>query len=324
MSICECLNLPYTTDLILCFTLVSRKSSVTAERLESHKDLIKTTTDDLQAHLESIDEKLEVVLSKTVTGSNSDATELRIIKEERLSTLKCLQICDQLSEHINEIQLMSTRSPDSAGSVDSDAIPESVTNKGLQDCKKSLALTAARLEKHMKDVMDRILTKSKSTMTSDQFADLARLREEWDATRQGMDICSQADNYVKEKVTTIDNYGTGDSIQFLVSTNGKVIHGKNRGEGWRNKQLGGYLSDNSLVHVSRDMSRPSLQNTGNDGPSARSNTSSVPDDTVENRPTSEFRERYGRGVKLTSKTTPDATTVSTESAESSRNNSPKQ
>jgi hypothetical protein len=310
--------------LILFSNLVSRKSSVTAESLESYKDLIKTATDDLQAHLESIDEKLEIIFRQTETESNSDATELRLIKEERLSTQKCLQICDQLSDHINQIQLTPKRSASSPGPIDSDAIPERITNEGLQECKNSLALTTARLESYMRDIMDRLVTKSKTAMTSeDEVADLARLREEWETARQCMDICSKADNHLKENVSTIDNYATGDAIQFMVSTNGKIIHGKNRGLGWRTRQVGGYVSDTSVVHLSRDMSRTSFQNTGNDGPSSRSNTSSVPDDTVESRPISEFRERYGRGIRLTSKFTPDVTASSTGSAESGRNSLPK-
>jgi Fungal N-terminal domain of STAND proteins len=308
--------------LILFSNLASRKSSVTVECLESYKDLIKTATDDLQAHLESIDEKLETIFRRTVTESTSDATELSLIKEERLSTQKCLQICDQLSDHINQIQLTPKRSARSPGPIDSDAIPERFTNEGLQECKNSLALTAARLERHMRDTMDRLVTKSKTGMNSeDDVADLARLQEEWETTRQSVDICSKADNYLKENVSTIENYATGDAIQFMVSTNGKIIHGKNRGLGWRTRQFGGYMSDASVLHLSQGMSTASFQNTGNDGPSSRSNTLSVPDNTVESGPISEFRERYGRGIRLTSKLTPDVTTPSTRSAESGQNSS---
>ena len=215
-------------------------------------------------------------------------------------------------------------SASSPGPIDPDAIPERVTNEGLQECKNSLTLTAARLERHMKDLMDRLVTKSKTAMTSeDDVADLVRLREEWETTRQCMDICSNADNHLKENVSTIDNYATGDAIQFMVSTNGKIIHGKNRGLGWRTRQVGGYLNDASIVQLSRDMSRTTFQNIGNDVSSSRSNTLSVPDDTVESGPISDFKERYGRGIRLKSKLTPDVTTSSAGSAESGRNSSPK-
>jgi hypothetical protein len=259
-----------------------------------------------------------------MTESNPDATELRLIKEERLSTQKCLQICDQLSDHINQIQLTPKRGASSPGPIDPDAVPERVTNEGLQECKNNLTLTAARLENHMKDIMGRMVTKSKTAMTSeDEVAELARLQEEWETVRQSMNICSKAENHLKENVSTIDNYATGDAVQFMVSTNGKIIHGKNRGLGWRTSQVGGYMSDAAVIHLSRHMSRTSFQNTGNDGSFSRSNTSSVPDDTVESGPVSDFRERYGRGIRLMPKATAEVTTPSTGLAESGQNGLPK-
>lgn len=43
--------------------------------------------------------KLDLRLAQSVVESESDASELRLIKEERSSTEKCLQICAQLSDH---------------------------------------------------------------------------------------------------------------------------------------------------------------------------------------------------------------------------------
>jgi hypothetical protein len=302
--------------LTIFFVLVSRKSSVTAEGLEIYRDLIRTATDDLEAHLQSIDEKLETIFRHTMTESSSDTTELRLIKEERMSTQKCLQICAQLSDHINQIQLTPKRSGSSPGPMDPDAVPERLTIEGLQECKKSLTLTAAKLEGYMKDLIDRMVIKSKTAMTSEEeFVDLVRLREEWETTRQCVNICSKADIHLKENISTIDNYAMGDAIQFMISTDGKTIHGKNRGLGWRTRQVGGHLSDVSLQQLSRDMSGISFQNTGNGDQSSRGNTLSVPGDGVEIKPGSEFKERYGRGFKLTSKTTADTPMSSTGSAE---------
>jgi hypothetical protein len=305
------------------FNLISRKSSVTAESLESYKDLIKTASADLETHLESIDEKLEIIFEQTVAESDTDAAERRLIKEERLSTQRCLQICAQLSDHISQIQLTPKRSGSSPGPIDPDAFPEIVTNVGLHECKNSLILTAAKLERHMQDLMDRLVTKSKTAMASEEdVADLGRLREEWETTRQCMDICARADTHLKENISTIDNYATGDAVQFMISTDGKTIHGKNRGLGWRTRQVGGHLSDVSLQQLSRDMTTLSIRNTGNEGSPSRGDTPSVPNDEAENRPISDFRERYGRGIRLTSKSIPDVTTSSTGPAESGQKSSP--
>ena len=299
------------------FELISRKSSVTAESLESYKDLIKTATADLEAHLENIDEKLEIIFEQTVTESDSDAAERRLIKEEQLSTQKCLQICAKLSDHINQIQLTHKPDGSSPGIIDSDTFPARVAHVGLQECKNSLALTAAKLEKHMQHLMDRLVTKSKTAMASEEdVADLARLRDEWETARQCMVICSQADNHLKENISTIDNYSTGDAVQFMVSTDGKTIHGRNRGLGWRTRQVGGHLSDVSVQKLSQDMTSISIRNAGNEEPSLRRDTASVPNDDMENAPIPDFRERYGRGFKLKSESVPDVTTSSTWSTES--------
>lgn len=161
--------------------MVSRRSSATAETLESHKVLIETATGDLQERLESIDEKLEAIIDRTVTGSAADSMELRLMEEEKLSTQRCLQICHQLSAHINQIQPPLRRRTISPGLIDSETVPENVINEGLQNCRDNLILTATKLERHMRDIMDQMVAKSRSTTTSKHdAADLARLQEEWE------------------------------------------------------------------------------------------------------------------------------------------------
>ncbi|KAE9367305.1 hypothetical protein N431DRAFT_348649 [Stipitochalara longipes BDJ] len=274
-----------------------RKSTVTLEGLEIYKDQLNTATVDLEAHLQSIDEKLESIFSRTVTESASDAAELRLIKEERMSAQKCLQICAQLSEHIDQIQL--TPEPP-------ETVPEKYTAEGLQECKNSLNLTTAKLESYMKDRMDRLVTKSKTIMTSEEdFADLVKLQEEWETTRQSREIFAKAEMHLKQNISTIENYATGDAIQFMVSTDGNIIHGKNRGVGWRTRQVGGHLSDLSLQQLSRDMSSIHFQHNENDDSPSRANITPVPDYGAENAPGSPFKVRFGAGFKLPPKATAD-------------------
>jgi hypothetical protein len=231
------------------------------------------------------------------------------MQEERLSTEKCLQICAQLSHHINQIQLTSRRGISTPGST-SDTLPERFINEGLEECKNSLALTATKLEKHMQDLLDRMLTKSRAAMTSEEeYADLARLKDEWETARQCMNICSKANNHLRENITNIENEGTGDTLQFMVSTDGKVIHGKNRGLGWRNRQVGGQLSDASVQQISRDMTSIYIQNIENERPSSRDSRHDVPEGWAENDASFKFRE-YGRGFKLSPKSSSELPTSS--------------
>jgi hypothetical protein len=279
--------------------MIRRKSVATKESLESYKDLVQTATEDLEAHLQNIDDKFEAVLKQSATGPDSNTAELRLIKEERLSTQKCLQICARLSEHIDEIQLASQGGDGPPEQREADSVPRNLTFEGLQDCKNSLAATTVKLEKHMKDIMDRLVTKSNTSIISDEdLVDLVRLRDEWDTTRQCRDICSQADTRLKENVSIIDNYATGDAVQFLVSTTNKTINGRNRGDGWRTRQFGGHMSDASLQKISGDYAHSGfrVQNKVEKRSSSRGSASS--DDEEDAGTGADFGERYGPGVKL--------------------------
>jgi hypothetical protein len=226
---------------------------------------------------------------------------VRLIREERLSTQKCLQICSRLSEHITEIQSASQGSDGSPGYKEADSVSQNLTFEGLQECKNSLAATTVKLEKHMKEVIDRLVAKSNTaTYSEDDLLDLTRLRDEWDTTRQCRDICSQADVRLKENVTVVDNYATGDAVQFLVSTTNKTINGRNRGHGWRTRQFGGHMNDASLQKISGDYAHSAyrVQNNGEERLSSRGSLSSDPDDEEDTRADPAFGERHGPGVKL--------------------------
>jgi hypothetical protein len=260
--------------------------------------MIKTATDDLEARLESIDGKLATIFERTVTETDSDAKELQRIKEERSSTQKCLEICAQLADHIQRIQLRSTPGPNLSSSFDADYANQ-VTNEGLQTCKERLSQTIDRLEKHMQELMNRLIEKSAAKMNSKvEAAELTRLREEWTTARQCLDICSSAESHVKQNISIIDNYARGDdTVQFLVSTNGKTIHGKNRGFGIMTRQVGGHLSDASLQQMSRDV-RISLRALRPESSASQGDADAEDEQDVE------FKGRYGRGLKL-SDTSPD-------------------
>ncbi|KAL4942535.1 hypothetical protein BDV06DRAFT_161609 [Aspergillus oleicola] len=233
-----------------------RQFPVTAENLQSFKDLVETVKDDLEDRLKSIYEKLEQVFGHAVDNLDSDATELRLMKKERLNVEICLQICAHLSDHLNQIQV--THEPSSPESVESDVMPEIITSKGLQECKNSLLLTKEKLERRLKILMDALVdalvTNSKAGRAPEEdIASTINMLEEWETILKCLDICSQADKHAKEAISSFDKHSTGDAIQFLISTNGSMIHGRNRGLGWRTRQVGGLISDAMLQQLSLDM-----------------------------------------------------------------------
>lgn len=254
---------------------------------------------DLQAHLEDVNEKLELLLATAAgSGTESDAAETEAMREERLSTQQCLAICDQLSRQIDDIQLATRNRGGSDTTGGPDSVPEMLISEGLQGCKETLDSTVEKLETHEKDVYNRLMKKMSNAISSEvDRADITRLREEWESARQSLSICSEANNRLKQNISVIKNYATGDATQFMVSTNGKTLHGENRGLGWRTRQVGGYLSDDTVRQVSRDMITPVVMN----GERTHTRTTTDTDAGLEPDNKGEFGTRYGRGFTLTPK-----------------------
>lgn len=275
----------------------SRASSATTEALESYKNLVQVANDDLRAHLEDVNEKLEMLLATAATrGTDPGGPDTEALREERLSTQQCLTICDQLSRQIDDIQLATRRRGGSDTNRGPDSMPEILINEGLQACKETLDSTVEKLEEHEKDVYQRLMKKLNSAISSEgDRADIAGLRDEWESARQSLSICSEANHRLKQSISVIKNYATGDATQFMVSTNGKTLHGENRGLGWRTRQVGGYLSDETVRQVSRDMITPVIM----DGEQARSRNRTDTDAGSGAENETEFGSRYGRGFTLT-------------------------
>lgn len=287
--------------------------------------MLNTARADLEDRLERMDEKLELILGQNVPVSESDAREVRLLKEERLSTEKCLQICAQLSRHIDRIQLTAKSSATPDGPIDLDTSPGRITSQGLQECQDSLTRTALKLAGYEQQLFTRLMEKSKMTITSeDGLTDLARLRDEWEATRQGREVCSKARQHLEDNVSTIHNYATGDAVQFMVSTTEKTIHGRNQGLGWRTRQVGGHISDDSLQQIARTLASVTMPTPGHDGPSLRNDAPVVPDASPENELHSKFQAQYGRGFKLRPKSVPNSPPSSTLPVEGSSSRSSKE
>lgn len=189
----------------VCPNRTSRKSSAAVESLEVYNNLLNTAKADLEDRLKRIDDKLQHIIGENVTESGLDGSEVRLMREEWLSTVKCLQFCAQLSDYISQIQLSANRSSRNE-QKESDTSSESITNAGLQKCTDSLARTALRLEGREKQLFGRLMDRSKTAnMSEEERAYIARLRDELAATRQGMDICSRAHDHWKYSVSTIEN-----------------------------------------------------------------------------------------------------------------------
>lgn len=261
---------------------------------------METANSDLQAHFENVNEKLDGLLAHATSGTESDAADLDIIREERLSAQRCLAICDQLSKHIEQVQLdLSLRGETVRAAGEDRNVPEMLFNEGLQGCRDTLGDTVAKLERLEKDKFERLMNKTKQSVSSkEDLVAIARLREEWENTRQSLAICSEANSRLKENISVISNYGTGDAMQFMVSTNGKTIRGENRGLGWRTRQVGGHMNEETVRQLSRDMTTVHISSAGVGGSREGGGGPRNHRGDREHEGMSQFGAKYGQGQPL--------------------------
>ncbi|KAJ6784627.1 hypothetical protein PWT90_04483 [Aphanocladium album] len=266
------------------------QSIVTSEAVEGYTELLKTARADLEDRLEMIDEKLEHMLDQTLISPPSAQTrDLAQIREERQSTENSLQICAELSEHISRIQLAQARSRPNTGQPQSSSVSEKITHDGLQECKDNLARMADKLATHEKELFDGLMSKVASAGgSSEATTHIARLRDELESARQSLNLVSSASRELEKSVSIIENHATGDAVQFMVSTNGQILHGTNRGLGWRSRQVGGYIDAETMRQISRDLSKPTFHES--DRSSSDKNNARESD--------ASFKQRFGDGYKL--------------------------
>ena len=289
-----CISEP--ANLAVTLALGSRQSTISAESIEGYKQLLNTAQAGLEERLESIDEKLDMMLPQAVSGSESTTSDLRQIKEERLSTEKCLQICAQLSEHISQIQLTEMSSSTYAGANNQGSVPEQITSKGLQDCKNSLSWMTKEIQAHEEKLFRRLMAKMNMNDSETETAEMARLKDEWESTREQMNILSKASQHLESSVSVIENHATGDAVQFMVSTNGKALHGTNRGLGWRTRQMGGYVSNETVQKGLQEMMSIRIRReAGGVFVSMASDQEGIGE---EKGPSPGFTKRYGEGFQL--------------------------
>lgn len=273
-----------------------RRSSATAENVEGYSNLLKTARADLEDRLETIIEKLDDI-EQRVTGSASGSYEFQQIKEEKLSTEKSLQICAQLSAHIEQIQLAVTPSSHPDDGSDHTSTSDKITREGLEDCKSSLSRMITKLKVHEKELFNRLAQSMSASATSPTDAEaIAGLREEWESTRESMDILSTAGSYLGQSASVIENRAIGDAFQIMVSANGKVLHGTNRADGWRARQFGGYMNDATVQQLSRDMLNSFTPTRIDD--QDRERPTELPKAEPESQRQTDFMERYGKGFKV--------------------------
>ena len=254
--------------------------------------MIANTASDLKEHLQELDEKLQAI-SQGAQAFDVDDLEQQRIKEERESAQSCLDICIQVSAHIEDVQQnafvniagTSTNNQDSAAESRKFTLAEAVTNNTLNQCKMGLFQTTSQLREQLHRINDQMRSSSQRHAVSDEQAiEQERIREELRSVEQSLKICSEAaEKALPDRIHVFEDVSMADDgDQIIVATFGDLISAKRVTAGSRSRQFLGQMSDTSLQQLSQSIGRGPLE-------------VDVDQSTRTNSP---FEGRYGTGRPL--------------------------
>lgn len=257
--------------------------------------LIADTSEDLKEHFQQIDDRLRSLsLAERESQSQDVRTEVFQIQEEKESTQKCLEICEDVMRYIDKVQSSSSNTPTTPSNRHSanrealygDLSAQKTTSDAFQLCKEQLSETSVHLEKHLQDVVTRLEKESSSSGVPryEHAPEMAKIKEEMESIRKCLQICTEASTKAdKERVNVFEDISAADDgHQILVSTFGDLISAKRVTAGVRSNQWMGQMSDESLQHLSAQNNRSVRQN--------------LVEPVIEKG--THFEGRYGAGLRL--------------------------
>ncbi|KAK0343672.1 hypothetical protein LTR59_014733 [Friedmanniomyces endolithicus] len=228
--------------------------------IQEYKDMIQSTKTDLQDHLYDIDNKLrENAQERSFSEDNVDG---KAILAERASTVRCLEICIQVSNFIDEQQeRMGDEAEDpttphaQADAVGKSSSARQIVLDSFLGCKLNIKSANAQLSNRLEGLSTSLTSAPANVLEASPNgpAERERMVKEIEGVRKCLDICMQATNEAeKARINVMEDITTAeDSRQVLVSTIGDLIAAHRVTAGPRSLQAIGQMSDESLQHLSR-------------------------------------------------------------------------
>ncbi|CAM1504929.1 Fc.00g025200.m01.CDS01 [Cosmosporella sp. VM-42] len=252
----------------ICIALADanlRSSTVTLNVLNEYKDMINSTTQDLEDHLDDINAKLQSLAAPSTSRSGTSTDERRF-QDERDSTEQCLEICAQVLAHIDEMRLQplsKEASPrgTSPGFASRDLTRAHImTLSTLKECSDKLSDTLSLLHIHREDTVDRLQTKETPLprgLEPDPELEARRLATELNSTKQCLAICTDASQLASsDRVHVLEDINVShDGQQLFVSTLRDLFRVKGASAGDRAIQFVGTVSESSLQEFFRMQNR---------------------------------------------------------------------
>ncbi|KAM0185935.1 hypothetical protein ACHAPI_011973 [Fusarium lateritium] len=149
-------------------------TSITSEALEEYKDMIRDTTNDLQEHMNRLDERLRTLAGSEAESSGQNEPGWMAMLEEKQSTQEGLKICLQLSAQIEQLESASKEHPKFLRQPSA----HKFIRNGFGVAKGSIQSLVSRLQAHKHDIDNRMeAIRSAVSLSEQEVTQFAQLQE---------------------------------------------------------------------------------------------------------------------------------------------------
>ena len=216
----------------------SRSSKVTLTAFNEYKEMITNTTYDLQDRLQIVDDRLRMLVSLDSDAGGDNTTAQDQMLEEKTSILKCLEICDGVSQHIDTIQHSHVNQTPSSHDGDLAPVPAVSTwltgAQRLAGCKRQLEVRLDELRK--------LQHGREHSASVPESTDKRDLTEEINSLQKSIDIASREAD--RNRTNVFEDISMGEEgPQVIASTIGDLIFARHIRIGSRSLQVIGQMSD---------------------------------------------------------------------------------
>ncbi|SPJ89680.1 uncharacterized protein FTOL_13041 [Fusarium torulosum] len=271
-------------------------TAVTRNVIEEYKDMIDDTTADLQKHMQRLDERARSLAVPNAESVESDSTDWLALFEEKESTRKGLQICTELSLHIEALESTSNENPQFSQQPSADKYIRS----SLSSAKSSISLLESRLRNHGNEIDQRMdAMKLRTNLSEDDINQLAQLQETKESIRQCMNVVADAgEDLVMDRANVFEDIMmTDNAYGITVSTVKDLVIARRVNLQGQARYVGGQIDEasyNATINALTDLDRGSAQYRGRDVPPVSSENEAAKK-TVTSQA---FLQRHGPGFKL--------------------------
>jgi hypothetical protein len=251
----------YSVKLVVLTSSYSHTTKITKNVIDEYKDLIQNTQCDLETHLEDIRIKVETLSLNTLANTTIDPAELQRMEDERQSTQKSLEICQQFltlldqSRHslLGNLERASNEPSEQLSSKETPMQSSLINAEGLNAARKEIMSWKIQLLQNLYKVDKSIpLTRLDIPMLRDGYSsEQQTLQDEAQGTEALLEFCKHAGEEVNQPgMNYYEDITAGDNSHLGVVTRFKdLISAKRIKSGSGSKLILGQMSDHTIQSV---------------------------------------------------------------------------